>query len=178
VDSDLRTDSEFHSRFQRLHHNKKGRSIIEDIIGDVISDIPIDYVHAVCIGVMKKLLVAWTTTNYGPFKLSSQEIEEIPLFLQECSISIPPEFARNTRSLSDLPHYKAPEHRLHLLYIAAVVFQPYLPNALYKHFMLFHIAIKILAIKNRPPIFKIRRRTSETIRERLCNFLWVIIRLI
>lgn len=57
---------------------------------------------------------------------------------------IPAEFARKTRSLDDLSRYKATELRLLLLYVLPVVLIP-LPQELYRHFLLLHCAMRILA---------------------------------
>lgn len=144
VDAPLRTDAEFRSKFHRLHHNRKGKSCIEDILSDLVRDIPIDYMHAVLIGAMKKLFIAWTTTKFCDFKLNADDVNHISNYLIECSRFIPSEFARKTRSLLDLPYYKATELRLHLLYVTPVAFKRFLPPKFYHHFLLLHVAIKIL----------------------------------
>ena len=149
VNAPLRTDSSFRRRDQRKHHkHRKGRSIIEQLIDDLIGDGPIDYMHAACIGVMKKLLIAWTTTKHSPFKLSKEAQERVSRFLKYCEQFISSEFARKTRPLRDLPHFKATEHRLHLLYVTAVAFKQVLPPKYYNHFLLFHVALKILMDEN------------------------------
>lgn len=53
----LRTDYCFRKRLQVKHHNDDGRkSLIEDILVDVVQDVVLDYTHLACIGVRKKNL--------------------------------------------------------------------------------------------------------------------------
>ena len=55
LDAPLRTDVSFRQRLQIQHHNKDNRrSIIEDILTNVVDDVCLDYMHIVCIGVYKK----------------------------------------------------------------------------------------------------------------------------
>lgn len=51
----LHTDQSFHSKSQEQHHT--GRSILEELPMDMVKDIPLDYMHLVCLGVMQKLLL-------------------------------------------------------------------------------------------------------------------------
>jgi hypothetical protein len=60
LDAPLRTDDSFRKRLQLKHQHKDcGRSIIKDILGDVISNFVLDYMHFVCIGIRKKDLNTW-----------------------------------------------------------------------------------------------------------------------
>lgn len=65
---------------------------------------------------------------------------------------IPSEFSRKTRCLEDLSRFKATELRLLLLYVLPVVLIG-MPEEIYKHFLLLHSAMRILAcpesVKNR-----------------------------
>lgn len=58
---------------------------------------------------------------------------------------IPSEFARKSRSLTELARWKATELRTFLLYTRPVVLKNVLPTRMYDHFLIFHVAIKILA---------------------------------
>lgn len=95
-----RTDVTFRNQDQEEHH--LGRSVLLDIQNfDIISQIPLDYMHMICIGVMKKLINLWIS---GPLKtrcLSSQKIKNISKFLLNIRPYIPREFARRPRRLED-----------------------------------------------------------------------------
>lgn len=94
---------------------------------------PIDYMHLVCLGVVRRLLFLW---RKGPLKtrLPSRMlslISESLLMLKPC---IPHEFARKTRSLLEVDRWKASEFRMFLLYTGPVVLQGILSDVLYKNF--------------------------------------------
>lgn len=59
-------------------------------------------------------------------------------------IYIPSEFQRKTRTLDEFPHMKATEQRLHLLYVFPVALRNILPPMMYNHYLLLHVAIKLL----------------------------------
>ena len=105
---------------------------------------PLDYMHLVCLGVMRKLLWAWKRGSYQS-RLRASEIDEISKFLVFICPFISCEFARKTRSVKELARWKATELRLFLLYVGPVVLKKNLPSHLYDHFMLLHVGIKILA---------------------------------
>ena len=66
--------------------------------------------------------------------------------LHLCKSSIPAEFLRKLRPLSELAYWKASELRLFLLYIGAVVLQntSIMSRSQYEHFLLFCAAMRIL----------------------------------
>ena len=66
--------------------------------------------------------------------------------LHLCKSSIPAEFLRKLRPLSELAYWKANELRLFLLYVGAVVLQntSIMPRSQYGHFLLFCVAMRIL----------------------------------
>ena len=57
----------------------------------------------------------------------------------------PSNFSRKPRCLMDSDRFKATELRQILLYTGPIVFRNILPDTTYKHFMLLHVAISILA---------------------------------
>ncbi|KAL3226085.1 hypothetical protein MRX96_004527 [Rhipicephalus microplus] len=42
---------------QQRHHT--GHSILEELPIDIVKDVPLDYMHLVCLGLVHKLLVLW-----------------------------------------------------------------------------------------------------------------------
>lgn len=137
----LRTDESFHNREQIEHH--MGTSILEQLQIGMVSQIALDYMHLVCLGVMKRLLSLWLK---GPknirLRINQQEI--VSKMLSDTRSFIPCEFARLPRSLEHHGKWKATEFRLFLLYLGPVFLKNVLSNDYYTHFLTFSIAIRIL----------------------------------
>ncbi len=145
IDAPLRTDESFRNRLQAKHHNKDGRkSIVEEMIADIIADIALDYMHLVCIGVRKKDLKEWVWGKFDKLRFSKETISKISSYLLGIGEFITKLFARKPRPLPELPRWKATELRLDLLYICPVAYKPYLNTERYNHIMLLHVAIKLL----------------------------------
>lgn len=111
----------------------------------MVQDIPLDYMHLVCIGVMRKLLKHWVerkTVRHLIPVIFSEEISRRLLLVRNC---VPSEFSRLPRPLSELCRWKTTELRQFLLYTGPVVLHDVLPTALFKHFLCLHVAIKLLS---------------------------------
>lgn len=143
MDAALRTHQSFVDRDSPGHHHQ--RTILEDLGLDMVKDFPTDYMHLVCIGVMKKLLLTWQKRAAPHHVISQDNVDEISRRLLHMRNSVPGEFVRRPRSLEELPRWKATELRQFLLYTGPVVLKGVLPTTLYKHFLSLHVAIKILA---------------------------------
>lgn len=137
----LRTNERFRRKEQPQHHN--GTSPFCELSIDMIKTFPIDYMHQCCLGVQKKLLLAWMRGKKET-KLSSGQICEISSSLLNLRKNIPKIFARKPRSLLEIDRWKATELRLFLLYIGKLVLKKVLKRELYNHFLIFSVAISIL----------------------------------
>lgn len=62
-------------------------------------------------------------------------------------VDIPKEFARKMRPSRDYDKFKAVEHRFFVLYCGPIVLKKILPTNLYNHFLLFHVACRLLTCK-------------------------------
>ena len=71
---DMKAALRTHQSF--IEHHKM-RSIIEDLKIDMVRDIPIDYMHLVCLGVMRKLLLHWVKRRTSHHLISTTDVEEI-----------------------------------------------------------------------------------------------------
>lgn len=113
-----RTDSSFRLQLDEEHH--VGESPLLPLRIDFINDFPIDYMHCVCLGQMKMLLNTWLS---GPLstRLSSKQVNLISEHLINLSKYLSSDFNQKTRSLHDLPRWKATELRTFLLYVGPVV---------------------------------------------------------
>lgn len=143
-DAPLRNDNSFRSKENEDHHS--GTSDLELLPIDMVSHFPIDYFHLVCLGVVKKLLLAWIK---GPFRarIGKRGIDSISKRLLGLKSFIPRDFARKPRSVAEVLRWKGTEFRQFLLYSGPVVLKNILRKKYYDHFMLLHVAIKILVTK-------------------------------
>lgn len=111
----------------------------------MVSQVPFEYMHLVCLGVMKKLLSAWVHGKYSRFsKLSATAIACMSRRLEKFKNYCPSDFARRPRSLDMCMKYKAIEFRQFLLYTGPVVTCGILQQEVYIHFLFLHVAIRIL----------------------------------
>lgn len=98
INAQLRSDEDFRSRKDENHHI--GHSVLLEIPNlDIVHNIPLDYMHLVCLGVMRKLLYAWL---FGELKvrLRHRKVEAISQQLENVlRIYMPCEFARKPRLL-------------------------------------------------------------------------------
>ncbi|CAH1170530.1 unnamed protein product [Phaedon cochleariae] len=142
----LRTDESFRQKQNENHHT--GTSILETLPNiDMINNFPLDYMHLVCLGVVKKLIVNLWIGGRPSHKLSSLEISNISQNLLEQVSNIPREFNRKPRSLNEAKRWKATEFRQFLFYTGPVVLKHVLSKSKYKHFLSLHISMFILAGK-------------------------------
>ncbi|KAK5647965.1 hypothetical protein RI129_002857 [Pyrocoelia pectoralis] len=142
--SELRTDNDFRKQYDPNHHN--GTSILELIPHlDMVQDIPLDYMHLICLGVVRKLIALWCGAAKPPSKLSSKQTKELSVSLEHMSSYVPCEFARKPRSLSERKRWKATEYRQFLYYTGPVVCANILNVDMYTNFLSLHVATTILS---------------------------------
>lgn len=139
----LRTDEMFKLRHTPEHHT--GVSLFEQIPLPMVTTFPLDYMHLVLLGAMKKLIKLWLK---GPIcieaRLSGEQIKTLTLDMTSLRKYICSEFVRVPSSFEDIDKWKATEYRIFLLYLAPVLLHKYLPSIYMKHFLAFHCAIRIL----------------------------------
>ena len=137
----MRTDQGFNE--QRDTDHQKGKSPLIDHGISCVSGFPLDYMHLICLGVVKRVL---TYLKKGPriCKLSSHQINAISEKLLLLNGKLPTEFARQPRSLSDLTFWKAKEFRQFLLYTGPLVLKHIVKHDIYVHFVSLSVAVSIL----------------------------------
>ena len=140
----LRTDEQFRSKADDGHHLHNITSPLTALDVGMVSQFPLDPMHLVYLGVMRRLLMTWLR---GPLsvRLGTHSSSEISRFLLVLSPHIPTDFCRRPRSLLDIDRWKATEFRLFLLYCGPVVLKAILKEPLYKHFLLLFVACRILS---------------------------------
>lgn len=139
--ADQRTDESFHAMNYKEH--QLGVSPLNELGVGLVSGFVLDYMHLVCLGVMRKLIYLWLK---GPRKCrqSMQIVTVISAFLISVRQHLPKCFARKPRSLLEISMWKATELRQFLLYTGPVVLLNNIPSQMYRHFMLLSVSIRIL----------------------------------
>ena len=135
------TDLDF-STFVDKHYQTNYSPLLYLGIG-MVTDIPLDYMHLVCLGVARKFLHPWLKGKL-PYRISSAMISNTSTRLLELAPYIPTEFARRPRSLSELDYWKATEYRQFVVYTGPIVLHGILSGEKYEHFLLLHTAMYIL----------------------------------
>ena len=135
-----RTKEEFNN-FSYKRRHQKALSPFVKIDFNCVNDFPLDYMHCVLLGVVKRILVF---ISKGPkiCKLSVQQTQQISDRLLK--IKLPSNFNRQPRSIKDLCYWKATEYRSFLMYHGPIVLKGIVSDATYKHFIALHVGISLL----------------------------------
>ena len=141
--SPLRSNESFIAMSDDNHHIDNIHSPLVRLKVGMITAFPLDYMHLVCLGVMKKLLGHWMR---GPIqtRLPSRSIAQISGNLVALRKFISSEFCRKPRELADFDRFKATEFRQLLLYTGPIVFKNIVSDDVYKHFMLLCVGMTCL----------------------------------
>ncbi|KAI9558376.1 hypothetical protein GHT06_015147 [Daphnia sinensis] len=146
---ELRTNDSFRGKNCVDHHHC--RSILENLdYVDMIHDLPLDPMHLIDLGVQKKMLTILcgidSRKRIRGVTLTPVIVEQIDAFLAIIRPFISRlEFARQPRTVKELPRWKSSEYRVILHYVGVVLFRNYLPRNLFNHFLLLHYAVKIFS---------------------------------
>ena len=169
----LRTDEEMlELKYSRgAHPHQHYPSPLAELNIGLVSCFVLDFMHLVCLGVVRRLLRFLTGAVSGTRcgKLSSSMINEVnngPSGL--LSIRLPSEFNRQPRSLDDLAYWKATELRSFVLYSGMVVLRKVLKRDQYKHFLSLSISMRLLCESCEP----VRNSSIEHARSLLEYFVW------
>ncbi|KMQ85236.1 hypothetical protein RF55_16325 [Lasius niger] len=142
LNAPLRTDESFRNQEQPYHH--RGVSPLLRIKAGLVSQFRLDSMHLVYEGVFKRLLEAWIYWP-GSWKFHLTIFQRICSTLKQIKSSCPLDFNRPPRSLEELSFFKATEYRRLCIYDGVRVFKEIPDENLYKHFLLLHCGIYILA---------------------------------
>ena len=144
VDAPLRTDAQFDEMSDEEHH--VGSSPLKDLSLGMVTQFPLDFMHLVCLGVMKRLIWLWMK---GPVanltRIGTHSIETISSRLLTFSRFLPKEFPRKCRALNEMERWKATEFRQFLLYSGPVALKDVLSDDRYAHFLLLFVSIYCLS---------------------------------
>lgn len=141
INSKLRTDKEFHSGTDIDYHKEK--SILYDLKIGLVTKVPLDYMHLVLLGTMKRLL-SFSVKGNQEVRLTKTAIDTINEKLKLIYKSTSHEFARKPRPITEYERWKAVEFRTFLLYYGPWLMKPFLRRQYFLHFLSLHCAIRIL----------------------------------
>lgn len=140
-----RTNESFRARQDENHH--RFTSPLEEVLSiDMVKAFPLDYMHVVLLGVVRRIMNVWLNGKL-PIRLCSHDVGVISSALVKLSSTQPSDFQRRIRSLVDFGFFKATEFRTFLLYSGPFVLKDVLSFEFYQHFMLLHVSISILCNK-------------------------------
>lgn len=101
---------------------------------DLVNSVSVDYMHTVCLGVVKRLLSLWFGQEH---KSKSFYIGNRINVINERLLKLSPPnlITRTPRSIDHLKHFKASELKNWLLHYGPVCLKGILPDTYYSHFM-------------------------------------------
>jgi len=143
TDKPLRTDDSIKNETDEDH--QVGESPFVCLNVGLVTQFPLDVMHLVYLGVMRRLIMCWLRglieTNC---RLPGQSVRMISDRLLGVQRYMCCEFVRRPRALSEIDRWKATEFRTFLLYLGPIVLKGILSKQHYKHFMLLHVAMYCL----------------------------------
>ncbi|OXA39242.1 hypothetical protein Fcan01_25989 [Folsomia candida] len=140
----LRKDADFLSVEDDDDHHR-GKTILVNLNVGLVSKVPYEYMHLICLGVTRKLLNLWTSGPPNYLKFSGSLINDISAALLKQQKFVPCDFNRKPRALDELPRWKATEYRFFILYVGPVILENKIPEPYYQHFLALHVAVQIFS---------------------------------
>lgn len=138
-----RTDEEFRQQTDEDYQLGALSAFCLLLYFHLVLHVPLDYMHLVCLGVVKKILECLLIGSLN-YRIPQRIVDCISNRLNDIKPYIPDDFARKPRGLNYYKVWKATEFRLLLLYIGPVVFKDILETDIYHNFLTLHVAIRIL----------------------------------
>ena len=133
----LRTDLDFFNQHDSEHHNAV--SPFTKLNYSMVCGFPIDYMHCVCLGVVRRI-ISLLIQGLPSCRLSQSIVVVISKKLAALRLYI----SKESRSLAEIRRWKATELRLFLIYIWPVVLKGKLLPNYYQNFMDLSVAVRIL----------------------------------
>jgi len=146
IDAPPRTDDNFVQKIDDNYHKPDITcSLLKVPHFKPVTNVPLDYMHLICLGIVRKLIYLWFDGELH-YRLQSKAVEIISTrLLTQLKPSIPVEFARKPRPMNCVKLWKATEYRLILLYTGPLAFKSILQKNVYTNFMVLHVIVRILS---------------------------------
>ncbi|VDQ11940.1 unnamed protein product [Trichobilharzia regenti] len=160
----IRTDDSFRQRMQSSYH--RGECIFEELNIDMVKCLPLDPMHLVYLGVVRKLISLWEDlAKKNEMHVNRLMLENIDGKVLPCAGRTLRDFPRKCRGLTEVSRWKATECRLFLLYLGPDLVKDIMPLAIYRNFQRLSFAVCLLS---QPKYY---RNYLEGCRVELLNFL-------
>jgi hypothetical protein len=145
TDSCARTHENFVSKMFPAHHLATTPLVLLKNF-DLIMNVSLDAMHLCYLGIMRKMMVYWIKGGgTHAARLCVNLRLQLSNRIADSAKYVPNDFNRKPRPLIELDRYKATEFRFIVLYLGPIVLKGMLSQNYYKHFLLFHCAIRILS---------------------------------
>lgn len=155
----LITDESFANRenseqFQKSHNSPENKGVLEKVNVRMVSQVVPCGMHTCNLGAMKKILkiVFENKDKYKLHKFQKVELQEISDRYELLKSYHPCDFTRVPRSLlENYGHLKATECGYILHYYGMLIFKNIMPANMYKHFLYFSMAARLLSDHSSSP---------------------------
>ena len=154
-----RTDQSFRQARDDSHHHDSVSPLLPLPI-DMILDFPLDYMHLVLLGVVRKLMCMWFPKTKKRNKKNSMfhvhlvagpGLQIANRRALVCAKCCPFEFQRRCRSFNELVYFKATEFRNIVCYLFPFIFEKVFPSDnTFKHFNLLFVSMRLLLTPDLP----------------------------
>lgn len=142
TNNEIRTNEAFNELEYADEHQLASSPFI-GVIG-CVSDFVLDYMHLVCLGIVKRMIKFWRTEMLSPAKLSPSLLRALSTRHANLHGSLPSEVTRQPRSLLEVDRWKATEWRSFLLYTGITVLDGILSKERFQHFAMLMVGCSIL----------------------------------
>lgn len=133
-----RTNQQFHNMEDTQHHVAVTKLTENPFISDMVMSFPIDSMHTLDLGVIKKLLMLQKKRNMFDVGKANE-------FIKKASKYVPSDFVRKPRSFSLIDQWKATEFREFGTYFGPVMYlESGLNSEEYDNFLHFFIAYRLV----------------------------------
>lgn len=141
LDAPLWTIETVRNETQEGYHLKE--TVFKKLPIDLVLQIPLHYMHLVCLGAVRKLSILWLRGEKD-CRIGCAARDAISLANVEIEPYVCSEFNRRPRSLSKLDRWKANEFRMIVLYTGPIILHSKIPEHLFANFMALQVAVTIL----------------------------------
>ncbi|KAF0751214.1 Uncharacterized protein FWK35_00016045 [Aphis craccivora] len=144
-----RTHTNYKNMTYDGHHISSDISKLSDVPRlDMVLSFPLDYLHLVCLGGVKKMIQLWLHKGPVNVRLHSRQILKLSKRLLYIKNQIPCDFSRKPRAIQDVGRWKGTEFRQFLIYTGPVILKNILSEDCYNNFMALNISMVILLSPN------------------------------
>ncbi|XP_039301481.1 uncharacterized protein LOC120356595 [Nilaparvata lugens] len=142
IDCPPRTHEDFINNVDTVYQ-PRSTPLVDIPSVDFVKSFTLDYMHLICLGVLRTLLFMWFKGPL-PNKMSKNQRDLISDRLLVLRGHIPSDFVRKPRPIDVIKSWKATELRAFLLYLGPVVLKGVLSDTKYKNFLSLHCASTII----------------------------------